>query len=276
MKKTFFSGLFTFLSLLVFAQYKVNSIYTLYGISFKVPKGWLVTEHADSYLLTNSKDPGYIIIETHTHRSLDEVKIDLLKGLYDGEGTSMTSTGRVIKFHPNGYASSLSGLMTFQAAKIFMLSLFNPQGMGINIISGSSPKLYDSHYKELALEIASSTEFENSKLANLLVSWEKVLSNSRLTHFISGDASNPLATREVIDLCYSDHQFSYIHPDLPSGLTGNWKISHDDAGVPILFLAAVDGTQKEFALSLKEGKTFLNDTRFIRSFNNELTPYCLR
>ncbi|MBP9744381.1 MAG: hypothetical protein KBD41_03265, partial [Saprospiraceae bacterium] len=247
-----------------------------YGISFKVPKGWLVTEHADSYLLTNSKDPGYIIIETHTHRSLDEVKIDLLKGLYDGEGTSMTSTGRVIKFHPNGYASSLSGLMTFQAAKIFMLSLFNPQGMGINIISGSSPKLYDSHYKELALEIASSTEFENSKLANLLVSWEKVLSNSRLTHFISGDASNPLATREVIDLCYSDHQFSYIHPDLPSGLTGNWKISHDDAGVPILFLAAVDGTQKEFALSLKEGKTFLNDTRFIRSFNNELTPYCLR
>lgn len=158
---------------MVFAQYKVNSIYTLYGISFKVPKGWLVTEHADSYLLTNSKDPGYIIIETHTHRSLDEVKIDLLKGLYDGEGTSMTSTGRVIKFHPNGYASSLSGLMTFQAAKIFMLSLFNPQGMGINIISGSSPKLYDSHYKELALEIASSTEFENSKLANLLVSWEK-------------------------------------------------------------------------------------------------------
>ena len=144
-----------------------------------------------------------------------------------------------------------------------MLSLFNPQGMGINIISGSSPKLYDSHYKELALEIASSTEFENSKLANLLVSWEKVLSNSRLTHFIS-------------DLCYSDNQFSYIHPDLPSGLTGNWKISHDDAGVPILFLAAVDGTQKEFALSLKEGKTFLNDTRFIRSFNNELTPYCLR
>ena len=88
--------------------------------------------------------------------------------------------------------------------------------------------------------------------------------------------TNKLATREVIDLCYSDHQFSYIHPDLPSGLTGNWKISHDDAGVPILFLAAVDGTQKEFALSLKEGKTFLNDTRFIRSFNNELTPYCLR
>ena len=38
MKKTFFSGLFTFLSLLVFAQYKVNSIYTLYGISFKEKK----------------------------------------------------------------------------------------------------------------------------------------------------------------------------------------------------------------------------------------------
>ena len=117
--------------------------------------------------------------------------------------------------------------------------------------------------------------------------WDQTLKGAKLTYMSSygdsgydGGYSGGSTTREIV-LC-SDQTFSYSYnsnfslstsgasafSDSNDGGNGNWKVASGPKGEAILVLAFTDGREESYDLSYEDRKTYLDDTRYFRTYDH--------
>ncbi len=266
--------------------------YPALGIRFAIPDGWKGAESGEVFLIASDITPGLVIILPHEESQLSTLRSLAEEGIRD-EGIDLKRTGDIQQVGAEGIGAEFSGTIQGTKVKAYVVGVINPFGMGVLIMATTDDAHYSSMYKQLAEEIALSLKFSEPKESAVSTEWRSALTGAKLTYMksnYSGGSSyggystySGYSFREEILLC-SSQQFSYSTNNsmsMDSGGafgssggkesgTGTWKVTSDSAGNSILELHFSDGTITTYQLSFSNQKTYLNGTRYYRTYDHGL------
>ncbi len=188
--------------------------------------------------------------------------------------------------------AEFSGYVEGQKAKAFLIGAINPFGRSVTVAVLTSQDEYSEEHKQLAFEIVNSLAFAVPKESAITADWRQALKGKRLAYRYSSYDSgsgyydstgsvygsySSISQTTNIDLC-SDNTFTYYSSSLSSfdsvggfggggsrnGSNGEWVVSTIGNGESMLTLKFYDGTKQEYDLSRENGKTYLDETRYLR------------
>lgn len=259
------------------------------GISLTIPSGWLGQENEAGYVMGSHSDPGLILIMPHQTQDLEQLKLEASQGVADNEGTSLMLDGDIQSFSSTGIEASYQGTVGYHGAKAYAVGLINPYGTGLTIIAMTTTDQFTDLHKNLAREVARSVQFTKIEVQESTSGWGDMLKNARLTYmhtYSSGTGSyggyttgGGFSDKEVIDLCaqgFFNHSSSssmsidtggaFGHSSNSGQGSGTWKVIVNAQGQDVLQLNFYNGQVYEYALSLEDNKTYLNGTRYFRTY----------
>lgn len=266
------------------------------GFKFTPPAGWEAQFTGAGYLLVSRTEKGFIVVLPHEYSTVEQIKIATREGLADQNGTNLQVSGSPQSFGASGIAVEFSGVVQGQAARGRAISLLSPYGGGITILAAVEQATYSTSFARYVESIAQTVVFSKPEIPPVAEQWRQQLANCRLTYlwsYYSGGGSDGAyaggSQQTVIDLCaqgffrYSDHNQMAVDGGNAFGAgasgfgggsnqgNGTWKITARGAQ-PVLVLAFHDGRVQEYRLSQQDGKTFLDDKRFFRTYANDPNP----
>lgn len=271
----------------LFAQQTGQIDYPSLGIAFTVPDGWVGQETEDYFLMGSNTIPGLLMIAPSEVSTIDEMRIEARKGIYDHSGTALEFKGDIETLDATMIGGLLEGTLEGQQAKGYIIGKANTYGKGVNILAITLTNLYTQDHKDVALTLAKSVRFSKPVVSDEIKEWREYLKNTRLTYMKSsysndgayGDTGYTMgggsSTKKVLDLCgagyYNYSSSNSMSFDVGGGFgsangsdqgAGTWKIISNASGQAVLQLNAHDGDVYEFVITYEDSKTFLNGTRY--------------
>ncbi|WP_462247848.1 hypothetical protein [Ekhidna sp.] len=267
--------------------------YEKLGIAFEIPKGWYGQESEEMLIMQSNSTSGYLLMQAHEF-TLSQLKDEAKKGIVDNNGTSLKLEGD-LDIGPNYVGGIFSGTMEWEPVKSYLVGVINPKGLGVMIMGVTSPNQYDEVYRKLCFEIYDSFKFTEVDRTSEYEEWKEWLSDSRLTYMNSnystdyspGGISGGYSSTRKIDLCskgyFSDYSYSdmSISGDNVSGYStnegegaGSWRLEMDGYGSFTLILSYNSGEDEVYDLDYRDGKFYMNDTRYFVTSEGEYAPDC--
>lgn len=271
------------------------------GFKFTPPEGWSPNQLQGGYLLGSQTQKGFVLILPHQYATLDELRAAAHEGLQDENGTMLHLEGEIESFGENGIAVNFAGLVEWQKAKARAIGLLSPHGGGVTIIAAVEEQSFGPEYVQLAEQVANRMTFFKPEIPPIAEQWKQTLSGTRLTYMWSyyssgsGGAYAGGSQETVIDLCpqgyfnYRDSNQMAVDGGFGDGYHGSGFGGGSDKGSgvwevaargqqPILRLKFHDGRVFEYVVSIQDGKTYLDDKRYFRTYNDapvaEHRPQC--
>lgn len=265
--------------------------YAYLGIQFTIPQDWQGQEDADAFLMGSMSQPGLLGVLLNDATSPEDLRREADKGITD-ETIQLSRSSDFVQVGVEGLGAEFTGYVQSQKAKAFLIGVINPYGKSVTVAALTSHDQYSDKYKRLAFEIVNSLAFAVPKESVITADWRQGLKGNRLAYRYSsydggsgyydstgsvyGSYSSVSQTTNI-DLC-SDSTFVYYSSSLSSfdsvggfgssgsrnGSNGNWVVSTLGNGEAMLTLKFYDGSQQEFVLSSESGKTYLDNTRYLR------------
>ncbi|MEQ8415928.1 MAG: hypothetical protein RIB71_15725 [Imperialibacter sp.] len=258
--------------------------YPTLGIRFTIPDGWKGAESGEVFLMGSDTQPGLIILMTHQESQIQNLKTQAEAGLVD-EGISLQKAGDFEKVGSEGIGAEFSGNIQGTQAKAYIAAVVNPFGTGVTVVAATDVPNYSSLYKQLAKEVAGSLQFSQPKEPPVTEEWRQTLQGAKLTYLDSYSSSGfdsygGYSDHEEILLCgtrftfYKNSRMSidtggaYASSLDKSNNAGNWTVTTNASGVPLLHLQYDNGDVSDFELEYKETKTYLNGYRYFRTYDH--------
>jgi hypothetical protein len=272
------------------------------GLTFVIPEGWVGQEGEGLYIVGHNSIPGIILVIPHADPMTRQQMVDeSFRGLVFGPQTTFKPVDKVTTLDKHSIGGEFIGTYDGQPARSYIIGMSNPHGNGITIVAVTSEEKYRSDtHQRVALELKSTVKFEKVKSnqqikgavsEGTIDNWKYQLGNTRLTFSESyssgGEYGGGYSLKEEIHLCNAGY-FIYVDQSLvaasnesTSGYSGGnskgngkWDII-DRGGSKILILSFNDGTSKEYSLAWgEENKLFLNNNRYLRTWEGEYAPDC--
>ena len=276
-----------------------------WGIRFAPPSGWMRHPAQEGYLFASPTQEAFMAVLPHEARTLDALRAEAQQGLADGMGTALQLQGALEPFGDNGLTATFTGLIEGSPGRAQVVGLIAPQGRGVTLLVAAAPQHFSEAHKTIAEETARSVVFtappaqsaSNQAAGTEEQEWQEFLQGCRLSYFNrynSGYGGGGYIDETVIDLCpgyftFNDHTETvfnttdpvsgndpYIHRDQRG--SGQWSVVRQ-GGQSVLHLRFHDGTVRSHVLGWEDGKTFLDDRRWLRTCNPndqvvEARPQC--
>lgn len=250
------------------------------GISFVIPAGWVGQQTESGYLLGSHTEAGMIILTSHDHKSLDELRAEASRGIVD-EGVVLQLQNKVEQINDHAVAAYYQGSLQGQRVKAYGIGLLNPHGTGVTILAITTPDQFTDRHVQLTRDIADSFRFASPVAGPVIAEWTRTLNNARLTYLESyATDGGGYSNKVIIDLCgagyFTDSRNYSMNVDTGgafgsnasgAGGAGTWKVIPDFNGNAVLQLVYRDDTVREYQLSLVGGKTLLNGTQYFRTYD---------
>lgn len=251
------------------------------GIEFVIPDGWLGQETGDGYILGSNTEPGAVFLTSHQATTLDALRAEAAKGIYEDGGTHLMPEGGIQSFGENALAAQYAGMLQGQRVKAYGIGLINPHGMGVTILVVTTPELFTDRHRTLAETIARGMRFSKAEAAPIVDEWRSALQNARLTYMDSYTTTGGgYSDKTVIDLCsggFFKHSRNYnMGVDVGGAFgsdhsasrgAGTWQVLQDATGNGVLQLTFHNGEVQEYTLQYANEKTLLNGTRYFRTYD---------
>ena len=260
--------------------------YPFLGIQFTIPENWFGRETEIGYLLGSNTEPGFILLLTHESKTLISLKQEASKGIIDDNGTSLQLSGELDNLGDKAVGGIFSGLIEYQPAKSYISAVINPFGQGVMVMAATSTDSFSSRYVELAKEVANSLKFAHPKESPVATEWKESLKGAKLTYMKTTGGSDysgysGTSSRSEFLLC-SNQQFSYYSSnsssfDINAGFgssnstnsgQGKWEVATGGDGSALLNMYFNDGREFEYAITYEDSKTYLNGTRYFRTYDH--------
>jgi hypothetical protein len=278
-----------------FAQLTGKINYEKLGISFEIPQGWKGQGGDGSVILGSDNIPGIVLITSHSY-SVEDLKREAQKGIYDENGTVLSLGGPLENISENALGGTFTGTLEWQPAKAYVLGVANPyHSPGISIMAVTLSNMYTEEHEKVCKQIYNSLIIKEVDRSKELGEWNKWLSNVRLTYmdshysssYTDGGISAGYSSDTKIDLCsagyfkFNSNSNTTFSGDGVSGYgvdqdagDGRWKIVIGASGEPSLILNFQNGEQYVYKLEYYDEKLFLNGDRFFRTTSGEYAPNC--
>lgn len=265
--------------------------YPTLGIEFNVPEGWKGQETEQGFLIVSNTERGLIAITTHTYKNLDAVKQEAAMGISEGSNIQLQLAGSFNQLAQKAIGAEFTGLVQGQSARAYVAGVINPYGTGVSIMALTTTEYYSTRYVELVKQIVSSLKFSAPKIGPIVAEWSQTLQGATLTYMNSYYSSGPsyggymtgggYSSKVIIQLCrngqFSDSRNSSLSVDTGGAFggssgsnqdSGRWRVIANVKGGASLQLNYPDGSVGEYALEYKDKKTFLNGTRYFRTYDS--------
>ena len=266
----------------LFAQKTGRVDYKTLGISFTIPDGWVGQETEASFIMGSNTVAGFILLIPNGITSMSAMEMEARKGISEENGTFLQLDGELEKINNNTIGGEYKGLIEWSKCKAFMIGKVNPFGNGVTVLAATTSQLYSAEYKKLAKQVAASIQFSKPVLPEVSKQWSETLKNARLTYMNTVSSyDGGFSDKIVIDLCaqgyfrHSSNSSMAFDTDAGFGSShandkgaGTWKVTANAAGQAVLQLNFNDGSISEYVITLEDGKTFLNGTRYFRTYGN--------
>jgi len=266
--------------------------YPYLGIKLTIPEQWKGAEEGNFLILGSDTEKGLIGLTVNEATHVSELKQVADAGWID-DGISMQRSSDFVQLGAEGMAAEFSGYFQGQKAKAWIAGVINPHGNSLTIIALTSAEEYGPRQPELVKEIVNSLRFALPKEAEHNAEWRKGLAGRQLSYRYSSSSSGPdyydaygstyssytsYSSSSTIHLC-SDQSF-YSSSNNSSSFDavggfgagqsrsrgdGQWQVTTSSEGESILKLNYADGTTKEYKLDYRDGKTYLNSSRYFRT-----------
>ena len=264
----------------LFAQKTGQVDYKTLGISFTIPDGWVGQEADAGFIMGSNTVAGFILLMPNAITSLPAMEVEARKGISEENGTFLQLEGELEKINNNTIGGEYKGLIEWSKCKAFMIGKVNPFGNGVTVLAATTSQMYSAEYKKLAKQVAQSIQFSKPVLPEVSKEWSETLKNARLTYMNTVSSyDGGFSDKIVIDLCgqgYFKHSSnSSMSFDIDAGFgsshgsnkgAGTWKVTANAAGQAVLQLSFYDGTISEYVITSDGSKTFLNGTRYFRTY----------
>ncbi|MEM7564657.1 MAG: hypothetical protein AAF353_16655 [Pseudomonadota bacterium] len=261
--------------------------YPYLGIKFTNPDGWQGRETEIGYMLGSHTEPGFILMRTHEAKTVETLRQEAAAGIYEDGGTSLQLEGEMEPVTAQGVGGTFSGTVEYQPAKAYIAAVINPFGKGVTILAVTDQQNFSARYQQLAQALAKSLKFAHPVEPPAVAQWKDALKGAKLTYLSTSGGSDysggysGTSSRSEILLC-ANQQFSYYDSshssfDASSGFgyasnsdngQGTWEVSNDDGGNTLVLLHFNDGREFEYRIDYRDDKTYLNDTRYFRTYDH--------
>jgi len=271
-------------------QNGVRVNYSTIGISFVIPQGWVGQETQAGYMLKSNTNAGFVLITKNNTTDINTMINQAQQGFVTNNSNYLKIVGQVENFNNLGVGATYQGLMEGVSAKGYMVSVLNTMGIGVSIMAVTTTEYYSDKYKELCISIVNSVEQKqvvtNQTLQtsqtpqrNTQNKTEKLFAGARLSYYDTGDG---YTTKIVISLCeqgfFNHSNYSSMAADTDtvsagygenSKGSGQWWIIEKNNQLPILHLQFYNGEVSEYYITLENGKTYLDDYRYYRTYGED-------
>lgn len=273
-----------------FSQKTGEVDYPYLGIKFTIPPDWKGAESGDGFLIVSDTQPGLIFLVAHEVNDLDILKQEAEAGIQE-EGVVLQKSSGFEEVGKGGVGAEFDGIIQGQQAKAYVVGVINPFGYGVSIIAATTKGMYTDAYKKLAQQIAMSIQFSEPIEAPVTQEWREALKGAKLTYMNSNYSSGGVSvggystyssysSHTEITLCpngnfsyFSSNSFSVDTGGAFAGSAGDkdgqgsWEVTNNGTGEPVLNLLFNNGKTHSYQLSYKDKKTYLNDTRYFRTYD---------
>ncbi len=274
------------LSGLVYSQDTGDKEYPYLGIAFRIPDGWTGQETESGYIMGSDKEAGFILLMTHESKDIEQLKQEARQGIYEEGGTLLQLYGELEPIGNAGVGGMFTGMLEYNQAQAYIAAVLNPFGTGVTVMAVTDPPHYSDRYKTLAKEVAESLKFATPKESPVVKEWEQTLKGAKLTYMSSSSSSGYSSygyssTTEEILLCPNGRFTYYYNSSISAGSSGvsgfsnnnddgqgTWKVISEGGETAILQLDYTDGRQDQFRITYSNGKTYLNDSRYFRTYDH--------
>lgn len=263
------------------------------GISFTIPDGWMGQEGENMLLLGSNEVSGLIFLSTH-NLTLDNLITESKSGILDENGTNLRLSSE-IEVVGDKVAGFFEGTLEWESVRAYVIGVANPNGVGVTIMSVTTPDQFGDIHKSVSEEIYNSLDFKKRDLQSELQEWREWLANSRLTYMNSGYSSDytddgisgGYSSERRIDLCgkgyFTDSSTSDVSVS-GSGVSGysygngdgqgNWEVKLGPDGNFLLLLNYSNGASSEYTLEYIEEQLYLDGTKYFITSEGEYAPNC--
>jgi hypothetical protein len=132
------------------------------GISFTAPAGWKAQKQGSAFWLGSDTLKGFIRIQEHPYRTLDEMQEEASGGIIDeANGIELIPSSVSEPFQKNGLAAEFRGVIQGLEARAYAVGLISPHGGGVTIIAAVEEASYSDTYPRTVRAIASSVVFSS-------------------------------------------------------------------------------------------------------------------
>ncbi|MEM9675243.1 MAG: hypothetical protein AAF992_21810 [Bacteroidota bacterium] len=259
------------------------------GIRFTIPNGWVGQEVNGGYIVGSNTQAGFAFLTIHQYTTLAQLTQEAWKGIAEQNGTSLKLSGEIENLNERSIGAEYSGTLEGQAVKAYIVGLVNPLGSGVTIMAASTPDQYSATHQQLAQQLANSTQFSQPQTPPVVEEWKQTLQNSRLTYMDSyqsnsgsygGYSTGGGYSSEVqIHLCgqgfFKYKSSSSMSVDTGGAFgsssdsgqgNGTWDVVGNTQDGATLRLNFHNGEVYEYNLEYKDNKTFLNGSRYFRTY----------
>ncbi|MFZ1805580.1 MAG: hypothetical protein WAU36_00070 [Cyclobacteriaceae bacterium] len=273
-----------------FAQQIGEVDYPYLGIKFTIPTEWKGAESGDGFLIVSDTKQGLVYMMANEEKDLEKLKQEAEAGIQE-EGVSLQKSSEFEEVGKGGVGAEFEGIIQGQQAKAYVVGIINPFGYGVSIISATTKEIYTDVYKKLAQQIAMSIQFSEPIELPVTQEWREALKGAKLTYMKSNYSSGGVSvggystysgysSHSEITLCtngsfayYSSDSFSVDTGGVFANSAGNkngqgsWEVNTNGSGEPVLNLHFDNEKIYSYKLSYAEKKTYLNDTRYFRTYD---------
>ncbi|MCB0600317.1 MAG: hypothetical protein KDC28_03785 [Saprospiraceae bacterium] len=276
------------------AQKSGRQDYPNLGISFTIPDGWVGQETNDGMIIGHQTIPGVIIMNTHTYRTIEELKEEAKTGLQADAGTQLLLAGTPGLLDNQAVEAHYEGTLQWEPAKAYAIGVLNTKGAGVLLMAIANKSVYQSELENTLRRLRKSLVFSAPKTGPIVEQWKSLLQGTRLTYMESytsgssydGGIGGGYSSDARIDLC-SQGYFKFASNSSVgvggagvSGYAGGndngagtWTIEAP-TGVPLLVLTFNGGEVQQYQLTSDGDKIFLNGRRYFRTTSGEYAPDC--
>ena len=268
--------------------------YPMLGISFTIPDGWIGQETDDGMILGHQSIAGIIFLNTHTYKSIEELKSEAQSGLQDGAGTNLMLSGTPELLDKQALAAHYEGTLQWEPAKAYAIGVLNSKGAGVLLMALATKSVYQPALENALRQLRKSLVFTPPKTGPIVDQWKNVLQGTRLTYMetytsgssYDGGIGGGYSSDARIDLCaqgyfkFASNSSVGVGGSGVSGYSGGsdrgagtWKVEAP-TGTPLLVLTFYSGEIQQYQLSNDGDKIFLNGRRYFRTTNGEYAPDC--
>lgn len=264
--------------------------YPALGIQFTVPQGWLGQETEAGFVMGSHTEAGLLLVSTHEEKSLDALKQQASQVIRDGS-VQLQKSGQFVNLNKNAIGVEFSGYADGQAAKAFIAGVLNPHGLGVTVMALTSTAAYTQRHQQLVNEVVNSLQFSKPIKPPIVDEWKQTLKGAKLTYMDSYYSSGPsyggystgggYSSKVEIVLCqngaFADSRNSSLSVDTGGAFgntadsgqgNGSWTVVGNHRGGASLQLNYRDGSQAVYELDYREKKTYLNNTRYFRTYDS--------
>jgi hypothetical protein len=263
-----------------------------FGVRFTPPKGWIAQKNEAGYLLGSHTEKGVIVMTGNEYSSLEQMRAEARQGLVDENGTNLQLAGEIVAIGEKMLGAPYQGMVEWQPAKAYAVGLLSPLGGGVSIIAMVETVSYSEKYADYVKAIAKSMQFFKPETPPIAEQWKRDLSGVKLTYlwsYYSGGSSDGSyaggSQKTEIHLCpqgllknFDSNQMA-IDGGYSSGYNasaygggkdqgrGTWEVAAQGQ-TPLLVLRFNDGRVKQFQISYKNKKFYLDGNRYFRTTAN--------